>query len=251
MGARDKDFQRKVKRGSEITKTDSFTLWLSQKYMFILSLLLFVYVGLPFLAPVLMKNNLNGPASLIYTIYSPVCHQLAYRSWFLFGEQPFYPRALAQVAGVKTYEEVSGTDPANLLAGRQFLGNQDLGFKVAICERDVAIYGSMLLFGILFMLTGRKIKAIPWYVWVGIGMIPMGIDGGSQLFSFAPGFFPSWFPIRESTPFLRTLTGALFGITTTWYVFPIIEESMVESRSFILRKIAVINSKVKPEPESK
>ena len=240
----DKDYQKKVQRGNEITKTDRFTLMLSENYIYFLNLLLLIYVGLPFLAPILEKNNMDGAAKIIYTIYSPVCHQLAYRSWFLFGEQPYYPRELAQIEGVKTYEAVTGADPANLLAGRQFIGNQALGFKVAICERDVAIYGAMLLFGILFMLTGRKIKAIPWYVWVGLGMIPMGIDGGSQLFSFAQGYFPVWVPVRESTPLLRTLTGALFGITTTWYVLPIIEESMRESRSFILRKFAVIKSKI-------
>ena len=247
LGSSDKEYQRRVQRGNEITKTDKFTLWLSHNYLILLNLLLFIYIGLPFLAPVLMENKLEGPAKLIYMVYSPVCHQLAFRSWFLFGEQPFYPRALAQIYGVKTYEEVTGADPANLQAGKQFLGNPVLGYKVAICERDVAIYGSMLLFGILFLLTGRKIKAIPWYVWVSLGMIPMGIDGGSQLFSFGQGFFPAWLPVRESTPFLRTLTGALFGITTTWYVFPIIEESMVESRTFILRKIAVIKSKSSSE----
>jgi uncharacterized membrane protein len=243
----DKGFQKKVDRGNQITGTDRFTLWLSNYYLYFLNLLLLVYIGTPFLAPVLEENKLEGAAKVIYTMYSPVCHQLAYRSWFLFGEQPYYPRALAQVADVKTYEEVTGADPANLLAGRQFVGNPTLGYKVAICERDVAIYGTMLLFGILFLLTGRRIKAIPWYIWVGIGMIPMGIDGGSQLFSFAPGLMPAWVPIRESTPFLRTLTGALFGITTMWYVLPIIEESMRESRSFILRKIAVIKSKAVPE----
>jgi len=239
----DKGFQNKVNRGNQITGTDRFTLWLSNYYIVFLNVLLLVYIGIPFLAPVLEENKMNGAAKIIYAMYSPVCHQLAYRSWFLFGEQPYYPRSLAQITGVKTYEEVSGADPANLLAGREFIGNPQLGFKVAICERDVAIYASMLLFGLIFMVTGRRIKAIPWYIWVGVGMIPMGIDGGSQLFSFAQSYLPAWVPIRESTPFLRTLTGAIFGITTTWYVLPIIEEAMQESRSFILRKIAVINSK--------
>jgi len=235
--------QEKVKRDNEITRADRLTLWLGNYYIYILNLIIFIYVGLPFLAPILAKSNFDGPAKLIYTMYSPVCHQLAYRSWFLFGEQPYYPRALAQVAGAKTYEAVTGIDPANLQAGRDFIGNQTLGFKVAFCERDVAIYAAMLLFGIIFMVTGRKIKAIPWYVWVGIGMVPMGIDGGLQLFNFAQGFLPAWVPLWESTPILRTLTGAIFGIATSWYVLPIIEESMLESRSFILRKVAVIKSK--------
>ena len=215
----DADYLRRVKRGSQITSTDRFTLWLSRYYLIFVNLFMFIYIGLPFLAPVLMESNLEGPAKLIYTVYSPVCHQLAYRSWFLFGEQPYYPRALAGIQGVKTYEEITGNDPTNLMAGREFLGSNSLGFKVALCERDVAIYGSMLLFGLIFMVTGRKLKSLPWYVWVAVGMIPMGIDGGSQLFSFAQGYFPSWVPIRESTPLLRTLTGVLFGVTTFWYVF--------------------------------
>ena len=237
----DERYRERVKRGTEISKTDRFTLWLSRYYMVLLNLVLFIYIGLPFLAPVLMERKLDLPARVIYAVYNPVCHQLAFRSWFLFGEQPYYPRALAEIPGVKTYEEVTGLNSGDITAGKEFVGNPQVGFKVALCERDVAIYGAMLLFGLLFMFTGRKIKGIPWYIWVIVGMLPMGLDGGSQLFSFFQGIIPFWVPLRESTPLLRTITGALFGITTVWYVLPIIEESMIEGRSFILRKVAIIN----------
>jgi uncharacterized membrane protein len=234
-------YQERVKRGSELTKTDRFTLWLSRYYLILVSIVLFIYIGVPFLAPVFMENNLEIPAKVVYTIYSPLCHQLAYRSWFLFGEQPFYPRSLANIQGFKTYEEVSNNQPEDLAKGREFLGSPQLGYKVALCERDVAIYGTMLLFSLIFMLSGRRVKSIPWYIWVLVGMVPMGLDGGSQLFSLGMSVFPNWFPFRESSPLLRSITGAMFGVTTMWYVLPIIEESMVDGRNFILRKAAIIN----------
>jgi uncharacterized membrane protein len=109
---------------------------------------------------------------------------------------------------------------------------------VAICERDVAIYGSLILAGLLFQLTGKKLKSIPWYWWVILAIIPIGLDGGSQLFSLG-GNWPAWFPIRESTPFLRTITGALFGLVTGWYVYPMMEESMKEIRINLARKLTI------------
>jgi hypothetical protein len=38
---------------------------------------------------------------------------------------------------------------------------------------------------------------------------------------------------------LRTLTGALFGITTAWYGFPLIEETMLDSRKALKKKFAL------------
>ena len=106
---------------------------------------------------------------------------------------------------------------------------------MALCERDVAIYGGILLFGLIFGLTGRRIKPLPWYLWLLIGMVPIAVDGFSQLLSQPPLNF---FPYRESTPLLRTITGFLFGFTTAWFGFPIVEESMVDLRRFYAQKFA-------------
>jgi len=187
-----------------------------------------------------MKLKAEMPAKIIYTVYSPLCHQLAFRSFFLFGEQPYYPRQLANVPGVITYETLTGDTKIDLYRARSFIGNETTGYKVAICERDVAIYGSLLLFGIFFAITGRKIKTLPWYFWILIGLIPIGLDGFSQLPSLAGWDFLKWLPIRESTPFLRVLTGTLFGTTTGWYLYPLIEESMRETHMIMLRKMAVV-----------
>jgi uncharacterized membrane protein len=72
-------------------------------------------------------------------------------------------------------------------------------------------------------------------------MVPIGLDGFSQLFSQIPNaFIQSILPYRESTPFLRVLTGFLFGISTAWFMFPLIEESMSDTRRLLAKKFAVL-----------
>ena len=238
--AGDTKYQERLSRGHTLTSQDKFSNWFANHYMLIFNIAFLIYVGAPFLAPVLMKIGAPGPAKVIYTIYSPLCHQLAFRSWFLFGEQSAYPIALAGVPGLITFEQATGFSGTDVLDARAFLGNNVLGYKVAFCERDVAIYGSIFLFGLIFAATGRKLKSIPWYLWVIIGIVPIAIDGFSQLPSLLDTALPAWVPIRESTPFLRTITGFLFGFMTAWYGYPLIEQSMLETRRLLVQKIAVV-----------
>ena len=233
-----KGYQEKLAKGHSFNSSDRLSIWLSHNYIHAFNLLLFLYFGLSFLAPVLMKVGATGPAALIYRLYSPLCHQLAYRSWFLFGEQPFYPRAVAQVPGVLSYEQVTHLDSTDVYAGREFLGDETVGYKGALCQRDDAMYISMWAFGVVFWLTKRRIRPLPWYLWILFGLVPIGLDGVSQLPSVFAGL-PAWLPIRESNPFLRTVTGSLFGIMTAWYLFPLIEESMRETRRMLTRKQAI------------
>jgi len=237
----DDRYQQRIESGKKITTLDRVSLWLSRGYIWLMIFFLTLYVGLPFLAPYFLKIGANLPANIIYTIYKPLCHQLAFRSWFVFGEQAYYPRAAAGIEGIKTYEEITNQPVINIRDAQKFRGNEVVGYKVALCERDTAIYASMLLFGLLFVLTGRRIKSIKWYVWVMIALVPMGLDGISQLPALA-GSLPDWIPIRESTPLLRSITGFLFGFFTAWYLFPLIEESMVETRTVITEKMRYVKS---------
>ena len=207
--------------------------------MLLINFLVFLYVGIPFLAPLLMKVGAEMPARVIYTVYSPLCHQLAFRSFFLFGEQLYYPRELAHIDDVLTYEEVTGSQSINLIEARRFIGNERLGYKVALCQRDVAIYGAILLFGLFFSALGRRIKQIPWYLWIA-GLVPIGLDGLSQLPGLMRSIMPGWVVIRESTPMLRLITGGIFGWMTAWYLFPLIEESMLETHQMLKRKFEKI-----------
>jgi len=242
----DEAYQARVAKGRTVTGGDRFSFWLSKHYLLFLNVFMLLYVGLPALAPVLMKTGASGSARVLYKIYSPLCHQFGFRSFFLFGEQPYYPLAEAQIAGVKTFEEITGivgvSDPANYarLQARAFVGNETAGYKMALCERDVAIYSAILLFGLVFALSGRRFRALHWPVWILIGIAPIGLDGFSQLFSqFSWSWLADALPYRESTPFLRILTGSLFGFTTAWFAYPNVEESMRETRQFFIKKFAV------------
>jgi uncharacterized membrane protein len=232
----DPRYQKRVQRGNTLSGADRLTRWLSHHYMFVINMAVFIYVGLPFLAPVLMQAGMPGLARPIYTVYGAVCHQLAFRSWFLFGEQPAYPRSSANMDGLVPYGEATGLNENDLFTARQYIGDEVVGYKVAYCQRDVAIYAAMLAFGLIFSLTGRRLPPLPWYFWLALGIVPIGLDGVSQIISQIPGF--EFWPYRESTPFLRTLTGGLFGFSTAWFGFPLIEESMADARLLTASKLA-------------
>jgi len=236
----DQNYQKRLERGRSISKTDRFSYWLSRHYMILFNLIVFIYVGLPFLAPTLMKVNFQAPARVIYTIYSPLCHQFAFRSWFIYGEQPYYPRELAKINGVVTYEALRGIQDVDLAEARQFVGDEQVGYKVALCQRDIAMYGGILLFGLVFSLSGKRLRSIPWYLWLLLGVVPIGLDGASQLPSLMGISLPIWLPLRESSPLLRTITGAMFGVMTAWYIYPMIEAAMRETRAMLVRKMAVV-----------
>lgn len=231
--------------GSTQSGGDRVMFWISRHYLAVLNMFMLLYFGLPALAPALMKAGAPLPANIIYTIYKPLCHQFGFRSFFLFGEQAYYPLAEAGIPGVKTFEEATGIVDVHNASGyarlqaREYIGNESVGYKMALCERDVAIYGSILLFGLLYAATGRRLKPLHWMVWVLIGMGPIGLDGFSQLFSQAEWpWLAQFLPYRESTPLLRVLTGSLFGFMTAWFAYPNMEESMTETRQYFVKKFA-------------
>lgn len=244
----DEAYKARVKRGQTISGADRAMSWISNHYLMILNLVMFIYVGLPFLAPVLMKSGAAAPARILYTIYSPLCHQFGFRSFFLYGEQAYYPLEEAGL-NVTDFEAATGItglrDPNHIsrLEARRFVGDELVGYKIALCERDVAIYGSVLLFGLLFSLTGRRFPQLHWTLWILLGIGPIGLDGFSQLFSqFDWQPLATILPYRESTPFLRVLTGSLFGFFTAWFAYPNIEETMQDTRQFFIKKFAQVKA---------
>ena len=239
-------YKMRIEKGKTVTTGDRISFWISKRYLLLLNLFMLIYVGLPLFAPTLMKAGAEAPAQAIYRMYKPLCHQFGFRSFFLFGEQLFYPLEEAGVSGVKTFEQATGItnldDPYSLtrFEARNYIGDEAVGYKVALCERDVAIYLAILTFGIIFGLTGRRFKSIHWLAWILIGIAPIGLDGFSQLLSqFNWDWLSAIVPYRESTPFLRTLTGALFGFFTAWFAYPNIEESMNETRQYYIKKFAI------------
>lgn len=231
--------------------------WLTRHWLALFNTAIAIYVGLPLLAPVLMQTGATAPARLIYLAYSPFCHQMASRSFFLFGDQYAYPRDLAgtDLAPFEAYmpeiPEFAGISPAIeewvtfLLPARRFVGSEQLGYKTALCQRDMAIYGFVLIGGLLYGLLRRyrKIKPLPVWAFIVFGLGPIALDGFSQLFSqygvaLAPlSFLNTIFPLRESSPFLRTFTGAMFGFSLVWLTYPHIDASMKGSEKSYREKL--------------
>jgi len=251
---------------STVIAVDRSVHWITRHWLAVFNTIILIYVGLPILAPVLMNAGVEGPARAIYTVYSPLCHQMAQRSFFLFGEQSAYPREIAgtslqpieaYVDQIPEYEGVEeGNWPAFFVAARRFLGNEQMGYKMALCERDIGIYGFVLIGGLLFgMLRNRiKIKALPFLLFIIIGIGPIAIDGFSQLFSYwvtpTDGSQASalmvqvqqLLPLRESTPALRALTGALFGFMLVWLAYPQVHSGMSATEQQLAEKLRNIDT---------
>ncbi len=250
---------------------------LSKRWLRVILIIIGVYISLPFAAPVLMRLGANQPAYAIYGMYSPLCHQFAFRSWFLFGEQTAYPRQSANnstyrptdvvfgvsrlsasrwsanVPGYRSIEDyatnftagksippdtnLAAWTPFLLETAKEFIGDSRMGWKVALCERDVAIYGALFLGGLIFSipLLRNRLRPIPIWLYFILGILPIALDGGIQLLSEPP---IALFAARETTPLFRTLTGGLFGLMNAWLAFPYLEESFRLTRAEIEEKFA-------------
>jgi uncharacterized membrane protein len=73
------------------------------------------------------------------------------------------------------------------------------------------------------LLRRRGVRSLPFWLFVLIGVLPIGLDGFSQLFSQPPF---NLIPFRESTWWLRFITGSLFGASVAWLIFPLIGGAM-------------------------
>ncbi|RLG68289.1 MAG: hypothetical protein DRO11_09265 [Methanobacteriota archaeon] len=209
----------------------TFYTWFRKSYAPLIMVVIFLYLLFSFLAPIAMKVGLPTIGKFIYRSYSNVCHQYIYRSLFLFGEQPFYP--VSPTNELLTYQEEFGITVGDEKAARNIIGNSHAGYKVAICQRDIAIYGALLIFAIFFWISKRRIRKIPFWVWVLLAVVPIGVDGFWQFFSsIESNFFVNL--EHESTPVLRFITGGMFGYFTGWYLLPAIEDSYQDEEKGLL-----------------
>lgn len=250
-------------------------LSLSRNWLKVAIVVLALYVGLSILTPLLMMAGLEGPARALYTIYAPFCHQFAFRSVFIGGEQPLYPRAIAQ-SGLGPYEWAVYDDPSFLssyqfyyqrsssglaapnptpeelaatfspwmqFASKDFVGNAEMGYKTTLCARDEAIYIGLLIGAIIyaFPIVRRRLRPVPILLFLFLGVLPIALDGFSQLLGYPP--FNLW-PPRETLPFFRVTTGLLFGLMSAWLAFPYLEQSFAETRHSIEMKLARAGIKV-------
>jgi len=173
----------------------------AKHWLFATNALVAASVGLPVLAPALMARGHERAGRAIYTLFGPFCHQLPERSFFLFGRQPVY--------SLQELEQLIGPE-----VPLRYIGNPALGFKMALCQRDMALYLAMLVFGLAFRLIRGRLRPLPLRLFVLLA-VPITLDGLGQLLAL-------W----ESTWWSRVLSGALFGVACAWLVYPYIESGM-------------------------
>ena len=230
------------------TRVNLFMLKVAKYWLRIALVIVGLYSTLPFVAPTLMKIGLTAPANVLYTLYSPMCHQFTFRSIFLYGEQTFYPREIAGT-DLRPYEayaaETEGLNPGMsptdfsidfIMSARAFRGNEQMGYKTTLCARDVAIYLTMFAGGLIYSIPSvrKRLHPIPLWIYIIAGLGPIGLDGFSQLLSYSP--FNFW-TVRETAPFFRVATGAMFGLMNAWLVFPYLERAMWDTRRDIIDKL--------------
>jgi uncharacterized membrane protein len=215
-------------------------LGLARHWLLIVNLLIALWVGLPWLAPVMMHWGWTSAGKAIYFIYSFQCHQLPERSYFLFGREVMYSLSEIQSAWQTT------TDPFIL---RQFIGNPEIGWKVAWSDRMVSMYTSILFGGLLYGLVRRGLKPLSFWKFA-ILLLPMVVDGGTHMVSdlagIGEGFRDTnvWLQIITNNAFstafyqgdalgsfnswMRLITGILFGIALVGFVYPYINNSFAD-----------------------
>src|SRR5512138_2567527 len=137
-----------VKATSSNTR-QSLVSWLTHSWVGIFLLAFGLWVFMPFLAPVFMHLGWSGAGRSIYFFYSFFCHQLPERSLFFFGPKRMYSLTEIQAAWQNT---------TNPLIVRQFIGNPEMGWKVAWSDRMISMYGGVWVAGLLW---GVWKKSIP------------------------------------------------------------------------------------------
>lgn len=130
---------------------------------------------------------------------------------------------------------------------RQFVGNAELGWKVAWSDRMGAMYTGILLLGLLYWPLRRRIRPLSWWGF-GLLMLPMGADGLthrlSDLAGIGQGFRDSnaWFAGLTGTSlpdtfyagdalgsfnaWMRLISGVFFALGIVWLAFPYLDQSL-------------------------
>ncbi len=231
--------QAALQRGQ--SRADRFTAWTSRRWFLLFNIAFGLFVVLPFLAPVFKEIGWSATGNAIYSIYALLCHQLPQRSFFLFGPQTMYDLPTIQAASEMTIKP---------LILRQFIGNPEMGWKVAWSDRMVSMYSSILLVSWLWYPLRSRLKSLPMWGFF-LFAAPMAVDGATHMLSdfagIGQGFRDTnaWLAVLTNDIFsarfyagdalgsfnswLRFLTGASFGFGLVWFLFPILQETFQQT----------------------
>jgi uncharacterized membrane protein len=220
-------------------------LLLARRWYLLAMLLAWIILALALLAPVLMAAGQPEAAQAIYRFLAPHDHQLPQRSYFLFGQHGWLQSySLEQILAW-------GGDPNRL---RAFVGNPEIGFKMGLNHRMVAIFSGIVVGGLVWGLAGGRPRlGAGWFI---VFSLPLLLDGFSHMLSensnlgfregnawavaltgaIFPGEFYTGSTIGSLNWLLRTVTGLLFGLGLVWFLF-----------SYLAVQFALLRHKLEPK----
>lgn len=184
----------------------------AQHWLLIANIALGIQALLPALAPLLMFSGATSAGRLLYTLYSPLCHQLPERSFFLFGPQWAYT--------LLDLQQLVGPD-----VPLRYIGNATIGYKMAVCQRDISAYAGMWLAGLVFALVRHHLRPLSLKLFALLAS-PMAVDGLGQLLG-----------VWDSNPWRRVVSGVIFGVACIWLAFPHVEAGMKDVLEVVEREV--------------
>src|SRR6266851_5657175 len=110
-------------------------MWADRRRLALLNTLVALFVVGPVVTPLLLAAGATSTATDLYRFFHLLCHQWAFRSFFVLGSQATFSRDQLITLGVDPYT---------------FLGDAQMGWKMAFCERNLAIFVGQLAFGLAF-----------------------------------------------------------------------------------------------------
>ena len=166
-------------------------------------ILMVLFNGIILITPYLASQG-SSLASGLYEAFSFTCHQMINRSLCLF-----VPPSDGSFSIGDCTPQIGVYDPSKDTVA-QYSG--ETGYKFPVCSRCMAIYLAMLL-GLIILPFLTSIESEDWpNKWILVAAcVPIGIDGFTQLFG-----------LRESTNFLRIVTGVIIGVVLPFYILPIL-----------------------------
>ena len=193
-----------------------------------------MFILLPWVAPLLMKVGFERAGNWLYLLYSLVCHQFPQRSIFLFGDQLSY--------SIDTFQPM-GTSLADPFVMRTFVGNEQMGWKVAWSDRMISLYGGVWIWTVLWLALPKMRRSIIRSWICLLLLIPMIVDGVTHFlndvyFGMGAGFryenmwlakitfnlLPPNFYVGDQlgsfNSWMRWLSGYTFSFGLMWWVLP-------------------------------
>lgn len=231
------------------------------RYWLILFLALFgIYNLLPFAAPVAMRLGWTPIGSAIYDLYTTQCHQMAQRSFFLFGAQPMYNLDELPL-------RLTDKSLPDMLILRGFRGSDVFGWKVAWSDRMVYMYGSLWSITAVYWILSRRRPWKPLRLGiVALLLAPMAVDGITHLLSDGNGlsagfrYDNAWLAALTNNVFadsfyrgdtlgsfnsiIRFVTGVLFAVATGGLALPLLDWEMRRSEFALRAKLNAYHRKI-------